>query len=54
MSAEEKAVQAATSAQSIAAATEQQSASVQEVAGSIDSLTEMARRLKDLSSQFRV
>ena len=54
MSAEKNAVQAATSAQSIAAATEQQSASVQEVAGSIGSLNEMAQRLKDLSSQFRV
>jgi|GEM_PF-2466085 Methyl-accepting chemotaxis protein len=53
-SSEKNAVQAATSAQNIAAATEQQSASVQEVAGSISNLNEMAQRLKDLSSQFKV
>jgi len=52
--AEENAVQAANSAQNIAAATQEQSASVQEVAGSIGSLNEMAQRLKDLSSKFKV
>ena len=52
--AEENAVQAASSAQNIAAATQEQSASVQDVAGSIGSLNEMAQRLKDLSSKFKV
>lgn len=52
--AEENAVQAANSAQNIAAATQEQSASVQEVAGSIGSLNQMAQRLKDLSSKFKV
>lgn len=41
-------------AQTIAAATEQQSASVQEVAGSISGLHEMAERLKELGERFQV
>lgn len=52
--AEQNAILAANSAQNIAAATQEQSASVQEVAGSIVSLNEMAERLKDLSSNFKV
>ena len=54
MVSEEKAAQVASSAQNIAAATQEQAASVQEVAGSIGSLNEMAQRLKDLSSKFKV
>jgi methyl-accepting chemotaxis protein len=54
MKAEEIAVQVASSAQNIAAAAQQQSASVEEVTGSIGSLNEMAQRLKDLSSRFKV
>jgi len=51
---EENTVQVSSSAQNIAAATQEQLASVQEVACSIVSLNEMAQRLKDLSSKFKV
>lgn len=54
MKAEENIEQVSSSAQNIAAATEQQSASVQEVAGSIGSLDNMAQRLKQLSSQYKI
>ena len=54
MAAEENAVQVSSHAQNIAAASQEQAASVQEVASAIGSLNEMAQRLKDLSSNFKV
>lgn len=54
MVSEENAVQVSSHAQNIAAAAQEQVASVQEVAGSIGSLNEMAQRLKDLSSKFKI